>query len=278
MSRYSILIDVNKCNGCYNCFLSCRDEHYGNDYLPIAAAQPLNGQFWMQVVERERGEYPKPKIAYIPKPCMHCESAPCIDAAKDGAVYRRDDGIVIIDPEKAKGQEAIVYACPYRVIFWNAEQQIPQKCTMCAHRLDEGEKMPRCVESCPTEALVFGDLDDPNSEIAKLSASLATESLHPEFDTASLVQYVGIPNHFVAGEVVLKGNEGECAPGVKVMLTGGGFTLETVTDMFGDFEFEGLNKNEKYQVVVTADGYREKSVEFATYKDVNLGEIVLEAK
>jgi Fe-S-cluster-containing dehydrogenase component len=76
------------------------------------------------------------------------------------------DGIVIIDPVKAKGQKAIVNSCPYRVIFWNAELEIPQKCTLCAHRLDEGEKQPRCVEACPTGALVFGDLDDPGSEIA----------------------------------------------------------------------------------------------------------------
>lgn len=278
MSRYSILIDVNKCNGCYNCFLSCRDEYYGNDYPSYSAAQPLNDQFWMQVKEVERGVYPKPKVSYIPTPCMHCESAPCIAASKDGAVYRRDDGIVIIDPDKAKGQEAIVKACPYRVIFWNAEQEIPQKCTMCAHRLDEGEKMPRCVESCPVEALVFGDLDDPNSEISKLAASQTTESLRPEFGTDSLVQYIGLPKRFVAGEVVYKGNEGECAPGVTVALSGGDKNLETVTDLFGDFEFEGLEKNCKYQIVIAADGYAEKKVEFTTFKDVNLGEIVLEAK
>jgi Fe-S-cluster-containing dehydrogenase component len=278
MSRYSILIDVNKCNGCFNCFLSCRDEYYGNDYLPYSAAQPLNDQFWMQVREVERGVYPKPKISYIPTPCMHCESAPCLDASKNGAVYRRDDGIVMIDPEKAVGQEAIVHACPYRVIFWNAEKQIPQKCTMCAHRLDEGEKEPRCVESCPVQALVFGDLDDPDSDIAKLSASLETEGLRPEFKTSPLVRYVGLPKHFVAGEVVFKGNEGECAPGVKVTLTGGGKALATATDIFGDFEFEGLERKQTYQVTVSAEGYAEKEVEFTTYNDVNLGEIVLEAK
>ena len=150
MPRYSILIDISKCNGCYNCFLACRDEYYGNDYPAYSAAQPLNGQFWMQVKEVERGVYPKPKLSYIPTPCMHCESAPCLTAAKDGAVYRRDDSIVMIDPEKSQGQKDIVNACPYRVIYWNEEKQIPQKCTMCAHRLDEGEKMPRCVESCPT--------------------------------------------------------------------------------------------------------------------------------
>ena len=278
MSRYSILIDVNKCNGCYNCFLSCRDEYYGNDYPPYSAAQPLNDQFWMQVKEVERGVYPKPKVSYIPKPCMHCESAPCISASKDGAVYRRADGIVMIDPEKAKGQEAIVNACPYRVVFWNAEKQIPQKCTMCAHRLDEGENVPRCVESCPTGALVFGDLDDPNSEISKLAKELATESLNPEFQTDSLVKYVGLPKRFVAGEIVYKDNEGECAPGVKVTLTGGGQNREAVTDIFGDFEFEGLDKNTTYTVAVAANGYAPWQTEFTTYKDVNLGEIVLERK
>lgn len=277
MSKYSILIDVNKCTGCYNCFLSCRDEYYGNDYPSYSAAQPLNGQFWMQLEEIERGIYPKPKLSYIPKPCMHCENAPCIDAAKDGAVYRREDGIVIIDPEKAKGQKALVNACPYRVIFWNEEKDIAQKCTMCAHRLDEGEKVPRCVESCPTEALVFGDLDDPNSEISKLSAGLETQSLRPEFKTDSLVQYVGLPKQFVAGEVIYKDNAGECAPGVKVVLSGAQ-DAETVTDIFGDFEFEGLDKNETYEIVVNAEGYVEQKVAFTTYYDVNLGEIILEPK
>jgi Fe-S-cluster-containing dehydrogenase component len=275
MSRYSILIDVNKCNGCYNCFLACRDEYYGNDYLPLSAAQPLNDQFWLQMKEIERGVYPKPKLSYIPTPCMHCKSAPCIDAAKDGAVYRREDGIVIIDPEKAKGQERIVNSCPYRVIYWNEEKQIPQKCTMCAHRLDEGVKQPRCVESCPTGAMVFGDLDDPKSEIAKLAAELPVEDFHPEFGTVPLVKYIGIPRRFVAGEVVFSDKEGECAQGVTVTLSGEGLSLETTTDLFGDFEFEGLEKNRSYRVSVSADGYEGRDVEFKTFKDVNLGEIVL---
>ena len=278
MSKYAILIDVKKCNGCYNCFLACRDEYYGNDYPGYSAAQPLNGQFWMQIKEIERGVYPKPKLSYIPVPCMHCEAAPCIDAAKDGAVYRRDDGIVMIDPEKAKGQREIANSCPYRVIYWNEDTQLPQKCTMCAHRLDEGEKMPRCVESCPTGALVFGDLDDPHSGISTLSASSKTESLHPEFNSGSLVQYIGIPKRFVAGEVVYSDNRGDCAPGVTVRLSGQGQDRETVTDIFGDFEFEGLEKNGTYTVAVAADGYEQREIEFTTHRDVDLGEIELDPK
>lgn len=276
MPRYSILIDVSKCNGCHNCFLACRDEYCENDYPAYSAAQPLSGQFWMQVREIERGAYPQPKLAYIPIPCLHCESAPCMDAAKDGAVYRREDGIVLIDPQKAKGQEAIVAGCPYRVIFWNADLQIPQKCTLCAHRLDEGEKMPRCVESCPTGALLFGDRDDPRSEIAKRMAALETEDFHPEFNTQPLVKYFGIPKRFIAGEVVLKDRQDECARDVAVLLEGDGRSLETATDIFGDFEFEGLKTNTPYRVIVKKPGYVHRRIEVTLQKDVNLGEVVLE--
>lgn len=275
MSRYSILIDVTKCNGCHNCFLACRDEHFGNDYPGYSAAQPVHGQFWMQIKEIERGAYPQPKVSYIATPCQHCADAPCIDAAKNGAVYRRSDGIVVIDPEKAKGQKDIVNACPYRVIFWNAETQLPQKCTLCAHRLDEGEKQPRCVESCPTGALMFGDLDDPKSDIAKRAAAADVEVLRPEFNTNPLVKYIGIPKRFIAGEVVLKGKEDECAQGVKITLEGDGQKLEAVSDVYGDFEFEGLAKNTTYKLTLEEKGYATKSIEVITQTDVNLGEVVL---
>jgi Fe-S-cluster-containing dehydrogenase component len=232
----------------------------------------------MQVKEVERGTYPKPKVSYIPTPCMHCESAPCMDAAKEGAVYRREDGIVMIDPEKAKGQDAIASACPYGVLYWNAELQLPQKCTMCAHRLDEGEKMPRCVESCPTGALLFGDLDDPGSEIAKAGAAAETEVMHPGFETKPLVTYIGLPQKFIAGEVVFQDNQGECAEGVTVTLSGDGVNRETATDIFGDFEFERLEKNKTFTLNVVAEGYASKEIECTTRTDINLGEIVLEPK
>lgn len=276
MTRLAILVDVTKCSGCYNCFLACRDEYYGNDYSPYSAAQPLDGQFWMQIKEVERGRYPRPKLDYIPMPCQHCEEAPCMNVAADGAVYRREDGIVMIDPQKAKGQKDIVNTCPYRVIFWNAELEIPQKCTMCAHRLDEGEKEPRCVEACPNGALVFGDIDDPNSEIAKLRATLPTEVLHPDYGTSPLVSYVGLPKRFIAGEVVRKDVPGECAAGVSVTLEADGLKKETLTDSYGDFEFEGLEKNTAHRVRVELVGYAPQVFEVITHTDIDLGEVVLE--
>jgi Fe-S-cluster-containing dehydrogenase component len=276
MTRLGLLIDITKCSGCHNCFLACRDEYYDNDYSPYSAPQPLDGQFWMQVPEIERGSYPKVKVDYIPTPCVHCEDAPCVAVAADNAVYRRPDGFVIIDPVKSKGQKAIVSACPYRVVFWNKELDIPQKCTMCAHRLDEGAKEPRCVEGCPTGALTFGDLDDPDSTISKYVAAKKTEAFHPEYGTKPTVMYVGVPKRFVAGEVVRADNVGECAEGVTITLDGGGAKLETKSDSYGDFEFEGLDKNTAYKVTVALAGYASKVFDVNTHFDVNLGEIVLE--
>jgi Fe-S-cluster-containing dehydrogenase component len=276
MARLGMLVDVTKCSGCHNCFLACRDEYFDNDYPGYSAPQPLNDQYWMQVKEIERGTWPKPKLDYIPLPCQQCENAPCIDIAADGAVYRRKDGIVIIDPVKAKGQKQIVNSCPYRVIFWNSALQLPQKCTMCAHMLDDGEPVPRCVEACPTGALIFGDLDDPASEISQAMATLKTEDFHPEYKTAPLVKYVGIPKRFVVGEVVCKDNPGECAQGVWITLEGKGTRLETHTDSYGDFEFEGLDKDEQFRLRVDLQGYASMIIDVNTQSDVDLGEIVLE--
>ncbi len=276
MARLGLLIDVTKCSGCHNCFLACRDEYFDNDYPGYSAPQPLNGQYWMQVKEVERGTYPKPKLDYIPLPCQNCETAPCIEVAANGAVYRRADGIVIIDPVKAKGQKDIVNSCPYRVIWWNEALELPQKCTTCAHLLDAGEAVPRCVEACPTGALMFGDLDDSKSEIAQATAALNTETYHPEYKTDPLVKYVGIPKRFVVGEVVRKDNTAECAEGVDVTLEGVGVKLATKTDSYGDFEFEGLEKNKDFKLRVDFKGYASMIIDVDTQKDTDLGEIVLE--
>jgi Fe-S-cluster-containing dehydrogenase component len=272
--RLGMLIDVTRCSGCHNCYMACRDEHYGNEYPGYSAAQPLNGQFWMQVKEVERGRYPRPRLDYIPVPCQHCQNAPCLDAAKDSAVYRRQDGIVMIDPVKAKGQDQIVASCPYRVIYWNAELQLPQKCGMCAQRLDTGDRQPRCVEACPTGAMAFGDLDDPGSEISQRLKEVSADVLHPEYGTDPLVYYVGLPGRMVAGEVILDGSD-VCADGVKVTLVGDGVSLETASGTFGDFAFERLPQGKAFKLTVAADGYAPQAFDVRTHTDVDLGEVVL---
>lgn len=278
MARYGFVCDVDKCNGCYSCFLACKDEHVGNNHMPVSAAQP-EGQQWIRVNEIEHGTGMKVKVDYIPVMCQHCsDDAPCMKAAPAGAVYRRNDGIVIIDPVKAKGYKDIANACPYDCISWNEEDQIPQKCTMCAHMLDNGEKTTRCAEVCPTGALVFGDMDDPNSQISKLIAEKGEklEKFLPKLGLNTNVKYLNMTKPFITGEVVY-GDSGECAEGVKVTLKckDCGSVFETKTDFLGDFQFKGLKQFAEYTVRIEADGY--KTVEIDTRANVskNLEEILL---
>ena len=277
MTKYGMLIDIDKCNGCFNCFLSCKDEYAENDYRPYSAAQPLSGQYWMQVIEKERGTYPKVKVSYTPVPCMQCDDAPCIQAASNNAVYERPDGIVIIDPEKALGQKEVQSACPYGVIYWNEEKGLPQKCTFCAHLMDKGWKEPRCVEACPTGALVFGDTNDPESDISTIMSRREVETLHPEFGLKGGVSYIGLPKRFIAGEVVLADRPDECADGVTVTLTDGNESRTVKTDNYGDFEFDGLPHNRSYTIRVDHKGYVPREMTVQTQLDINLGEVVLDS-
>ncbi len=204
MPRYAMVIDISKCTACYGCFTACKDEHWGNDY-PTSAAQPRLGQFWINLLKSERGRYPRVDVAYMPLLCQQCDDPPCSKVAENDAVRKEANGIVVIDPQKAVGQKQIADACPYGVVFWNEEKRLPQKCTFCAHRLEEG-KMPRCVQICPSEAITFGDLSDPSSEISRMLKSTSIEVFHPEWNTRPNVYYANlhrVTKHFIAGSVVL---------------------------------------------------------------------------
>jgi Fe-S-cluster-containing dehydrogenase component len=268
-----MVIDVDRCVGCYNCFLTCRDEYAGNDYPGYSAAQPMSGMDWMKVNEIERGQYPHVKVDHVPVTCSHCDSAACVTLDQTGAIYRRPDGIVLIDPEKAKGNKGLVGLCPYRQIEWNEELQLAQKCTLCAHLLDKGDPEPRCVESCPSGALVFGDLDDPSSKVAALVAS-GTEVMHPEYAMGEKVTYRSLPKKFVAGTVIY-GDVDEVATEIDVVLTGVGGSQTMKTNGFGDFEFEGLADAADYTVTIEAPGYASATLTTRTSRDIYLGEIVL---
>jgi len=280
MARYGLSINVERCTGCYNCFLSCKDEFVGNDYLPISVAQPDAGPNWIRIEEMEHGSGSKVKVDYTPTLCQHCEDAPCITA--DGAVYRRSDGIVIIDPVKAKGSKEIVDSCPYGVIAWNETLQLAQKCTLCAHMIDKGEKTTRCVEACPTQALAFGDLDDSSSPVSQVLTAKKERvvSLRAELGTRPRVKYIGLPKPFIAGEILLEGKDGECTKGVKVTLIAkaDAKAVSTETDFLGDFEFKGLVAGAEYTLRAEYEGYLAKEVTVRTDKSVNVGEVVLTVK
>ncbi|MBN1692388.1 MAG: carboxypeptidase regulatory-like domain-containing protein [Dehalococcoidales bacterium] len=266
------VIDVGICNGCYACQIACKDEHVGNDWSPYAKPQPDTGQFWMKLNEYIRGTVPKVKMHYIPVLCQHCDKAPCIPACPvKGAIYKRDDGLVIIDAEKCTGCKACVDACPYGAIYFNDSLNIAQKCTGCAHLLDGGEwKVPRCADACPTEAIKFGEESEFKGMIAK------AEVLKPELKTKPRVYYLNIPKKFIAG-TVYDPIEKEVVIGAKCTLTGpkAGKTTMVTTDSFGDFWFHGLADG-NYNLTIEAKGFAAKSFKkLNTEKDVNLGDIPL---
>jgi tetrathionate reductase subunit B len=266
-----LVIDLDKCNGCYNCQIVCKDEHVGNDWTPYAKPQPDTGQFWTKITEMVRGTVPKVRITYHHDICQHCDEAPCIKACTIQAIYKRDDGIVIIDPEKCRGHKSCIDACPYNVIYFNGDLNIAQKCTFCAHLLDKGWKEPRCVDACPTEAFTFGEEKDLKDLISK------AEPLSPDLKVKPRVYYIGLPKKFIAG-AVYDLVEDECTEGATATLknleTGDKFTIKT--DRFGDFWFEGLDSG-KYSLLIDKKGYQSCMMEpiDATERDVNVGDIKL---
>ncbi len=281
MAKYSIAIDINRCSGCGSCLLACKDEYTGNSYLPLAAAQPNQGHKWLRLNEIEQGQGLKVRMDYIPIMCQHCENPPCAFGEPEGAVYKRSDGIVIIDPEIAKGRKDMVNKCPYGAIFWNEELQLPQKCILCAHMLDSGETKPRCVEACPSQALIFGDLEDKNSEISKYleSKNGHVEEFKPEFGSKPQIRYIDLPKPFIAGEIMLE-DSGECIKGARVGLVCDdcGAKYETETDFFGDFYFKGLKQSANYTITAGYPGYFSEQFSVKLNAAKNVGEIVLRKK
>jgi len=266
----AFLVDVSICNGCYNCQIACKDEHCNNDWMPYAKPQPEIGQFWLKLEEHIRGTVPKVKMHYVSVICQHCANAACLAACPvKGAIYTREDGLVIIDPVKCNGCKKCVSACPYEVIYFNKEMKLAQKCTGCAHLLDKGWKEPRCVDACPTGALQFGEESELKDKIAKAS------DLKPGNKDQVRVHYLNIPKQFVAGTVYDPVKK-EIIKGAVCTLTGkDGKKVVKETNGFGDFWFEGLGES-LYSLEITAQGYKHKIIkEITTKESVNLGDIPL---
>ncbi len=275
---WGLIIDVARCHDCNNCFLACKDEFVGNNWPPYSKSQPHSGHRWMNIHRREHGEYPLVEVAYLPKPCQHCKNPPCLKAAENGAVTIREDGIVMIDPDKAAGQKQLVEACPYGAIFWNEKYQIPQKCTMCAHLLDEGWEEPRCVQVCPTNAIRAFKLSDKEWE--NLNNENDLTPYMPEQKTGARVLYKNLrafTHGFISGSVALKETD-EVAENAKVLLTDdqGRKIVETYTDNYGDFKLRGLKEvTAAYMVEISIAGLPVKSVAVDFKTSLNLGTVIV---
>lgn len=242
MSKWNLIIHVGRCENCHNCVISERDEHVGNDFPGYAAPAAAAGNSPIGILRRVQGRAPMVETTYLPVMCNHCDDAPCIRAG-GGAVRKRADGIVIIDPEKARGRKDIVASCPYRAIVWNEEQQLPQTWIFDAHLLDQGWTGPRCQQVCPTNVFEAVRLDDRAMQEKVEQEGLKV--LKPGLGTRPRVWYHGLERwetSFIGGSVSAKvDGRVECIAGAEVSLSQGGKPLaRALTDGFGDFRFDGL--------------------------------------
>lgn len=279
MKKWAMIIDIAKCHDCNNCFLACKDEFYENDFSPYSFSQPRHGHRWIDILRKERGGFPRVDVAYLPLLCMHCDDAACIKAAKNGAIYKREDGLVIIDPVKAKGQKGIVDSCPYGVIWWNEELDIPQKCTLCAHLLDDGWDQPRCAQACPTGAMQFLSVTD--AELDNLVQSEEMEVWHPEYGLKPRVYYKNLHRYthtFVAGNIVLKESD-ECVEGASITLRNGSGDVfgSAMTNNYGDFKLDKIEeKSGPLNLEIAYPGFEKMELSIDQEESLDIGTIYIE--
>ena len=250
------LFDASLCNGCYGCQFICKDEHCGNDWSPYAAKQPVSGQFWCKLEQEDRGKVPEVKINY--KPVMGAQNEKIREYAPE-VLMEREDGLIVIDTEKAKGRKDI--ADKFEGIYWNEDLQLPQGCTGCAHLLDDGWSVPRCVDICATGALQYVDEED-----LPANAEPSCEGSH--------MYYVNYPKRWVYGCFVdRQKNEVLIGADAKLLDDSGTEVAALKTDDLGEFRFKEL-EDKPYKVVLSADGYKEETlIADTSEEDVVLGDI-----
>jgi Fe-S-cluster-containing dehydrogenase component len=234
VKKWALIIDVERCTNCQNCVLATRDEHVGNEHPGYSAAMPPAAH-WISIERRTRGNGSMVDVTYIPKTCNHCEDAPCVKAAPDGGIYRRPDGVVMIDPVKSRGRSDLVGSCPYGMIFWNET----------AGLLDAGWQQPRCTQACPTGAMRAVRLSD--EELHELETAEGLAELRPDLHTRPRVLYRNLhktTRSFLGGTVTRQGDEPgqvENVSQARVELHIADRAQATcLTDEFGDFKFDDL--------------------------------------
>lgn len=218
-----MVIDLDKCTGCQACTVACKVE---NNVPFTGPEQAAMGRVisWMDLITTVEGEYPNVRIRYIPRPCMQCDDPPCIKVCPVSATYKNPEGLVAQIYPRCIGCRYCTNACPYTVKYfnwylpaWPQDMQnylnsdvairpkgVVEKCTFCVQRLQkaeeqaavedrqlrEGDYVPACVESCPSGAMYFGDLDDPNSKVAALADNARAFRLLEELGTEPKVYYL----------------------------------------------------------------------------------------
>tara|TARA_B100000315_G_scaffold236633_1_gene252640 strand:- start:759 stop:1592 length:834 start_codon:yes stop_codon:yes gene_type:complete len=206
--QFAYVININNCIGCGNCVRACKRENN------VPAAQ---FRTWVErYVTTKKGVYVESpdgalkgfekanaevraaakRSFTVPKMCNHCDDPPCVQVCPVGATFKTEEGFVLVDHGHCLGCAYCVQACPYGARFINKDIHKSDKCTWCYHRVKAG-KLPACVTVCPNKARLFGDLNDPDSEVAQVFEEDQWMVLKPEMHTDPTCYYVGLPREVV---------------------------------------------------------------------------------
>ena len=223
MARWGMVIDIDRCTGCQACVVACKAEN-NIPYVGEAEAQQGRDISWMEIISEVHTTDGETRMRFVPRPCFHCEHAPCTKVCPVHATYMDPEGLVAQVYHRCIGCRFCMAACPYTAKYFNwrnydmpdkmtdhgnpdvsvRQRGVVEKCTFCHHRLLKArdraryenremradEYVPACAESCPTQAITFGDLDDPNSDAARLSRSARAFRLLEELGTEPKVYYL----------------------------------------------------------------------------------------
>jgi Fe-S-cluster-containing dehydrogenase component/formate-dependent nitrite reductase membrane component NrfD len=190
--NYGFAIDLRKCIGCHACSIACKSEHE----IPVGVHR-----CWVKTVEK--GSFPDTSRFFLPVLCNQCDDAPCVSICPTNTLFKRRDGIVDFNSDSCIGCRACMAACPYDQIFIDPNTKTAEKCNFCANRV-ENKLQPACVSVCPTECRIFGDLDDPESEVAQILQREATEVRRPDKGTKPKIFYIGAEDSAIQPEVAAR--------------------------------------------------------------------------
>jgi len=197
-NRWGLLIDTTKCGtGCNECVTACNTEN------GLSGKTGLQDEQWIRKVELTNKQTGAKHS--LPMMCQHCEHPPCVDVCPTGASFKREDGIVLVDRHICIGCRYCMMACPYKarsLVHENLNDtqlaHMPrgkgcvESCTLCVHKVDRGDNTTACAQACPEQAILFGDLNDANSEIAQRLATYASKEVRADLGLNTGVRYTGI--------------------------------------------------------------------------------------